>query len=392
MPWQEVKPMEQRVLFIADYLRGGAGSFKRLCEAYGISRKTGYKWVARFKSEGVEGLNEKSRRPSSHAGEIPYAIQQKIITLRQRFRTAPGPKKIAVLLEKELPNEVIPSTSSIHNILKRAGLIDARKIKRRVMPYKDPFKPVTKPNQLWSVDFKGQFKLGNGHWCYPLTVMDHQSRFLMGCQGLRSTDTAGTQKTFEQLFRGYGLPDRIRSDNGVPFASRSAGGLSRLSIWWLKLGILPERILPGKPQQNGQHERMHRTLKKAVTKPVSHSLSAQQKQLDEFQYEYNEERPHESLQQKTPSELYSPSSREYPSTLKEMTYPDYFLTLKVRSSGVLYWSNGQIYVSNLLKGEYVGMEEVDDGIWDIYFGPIRLGGFDQRRKLGNDTPYWTLKV
>ena len=271
MPWKEVKPMQQKVLFIADYLRRGT-SMMDLCATYGISRKTGYKWIQRYQQLGLEGLAERSRRPVLSPSRVPYHMQQAIIELRQQFQTAPGAKKLQVLLAQRYPNEVLPSKSTIYNILNRAGLVVSRRRKRRVSPYPHPFAPVQAANQVWSVDYKGQFKLGNGQWCYPLTVMDHHSRYLCGCEALPGTRLDDTRATFVRLFREYGLPERIRSDNGVPFASRARGGLSRLSIWWIRLGIMPERIAPGKPQQNGRHERMHRTLKQAVTQPPAASI------------------------------------------------------------------------------------------------------------------------
>lgn len=391
MPWQEVKPMDQRICFIADYLRGGSANVSELCRLYGISRKTGYKWMDRYQSTGIDGLQEQSRRPHGHPDAIPYSLKCRIIELRQRFQVAPGPKKILALLAAEYPNTALPSLTSIHNVLSAAGLIHKRRKRNRVPVYTDKFRPVVAPNQLWSVDFKGQFKLGNGQWCYPLTVMDHQSRYLIGCRGFCSANGADTRRAFEKLFREYGLPDRIRSDNGVPFASRAAGGLSELSAWWVKLGIRPERIEPGKPQQNGQHERIHRTLKRAVTRPAAYSMAAQQRKLTAFKREYNDLRPHEALGQKTPASAYQPSNREYPGKLEDMHYPEHLLTLKVRPSGVVYWSGGQVYVSHILKDELIGMEEVDDGIWELYYGPVRLGGFDQRHTTDRATDYWTLK-
>jgi len=222
--------------------------------------------------------------------------------------------------------------------------------------------------------------------------MDHHSRYLLNCKGLDGTGFHAAKQQFIHLFREYGLPERIRTDNGVPFAARTAGGLSRLSIWWIRLGILPERIKPGRPQQNGRHERMHRTLKKATAKPPAGSFRAQQQRFDQFIQEYNELRPHESLHQQTPASWYTASPRPYPESLPVLTYPAYYQVYTVKNNGVVYSHNGQIYVSHVLEGEQVGMEEVDDGVWDIYFGPIRLGYYDIREKKGKGTPYWTIKV
>ncbi|USA43522.1 integrase core domain-containing protein [Spongiibacter taiwanensis] len=392
MPWRDVKPMDERVLFISDYLRGGRRYFAELCRCYGISRKTGYKWVERYQASGIEGLQERSRRPLHHPAAIPYAIEQAVVASRCIGRMTLGPKKIQQKLREQFPDTPVPSITSIHNILKRHGLIEARQPRRRVSPYREPFAPVAAPNDLWSVDFKGQFKLGHGPWCFPLTVMDHHSRFLLGCQGLEGTETKAAKQVFEQLFKEYGLPRRIRSDNGVPFASKAPGGLSALSVWWVRLGIVPERIKPGMPQQNGRHERMHRTMKQAVTKPVADTMAAQQHCMDIFRRDYNEQRPHESLALSVPQACYSASQRHYPERLPELEYPSYYSVMKVQRSGTIYWGGGQVYVSHSLKGERVGLEQVDDGIWDIYLGPIRLGGFNQRNIGGKAFPYWTIKV
>lgn len=391
MPWRELKPMEQKILFIADYLKG-APNFSSLCTRYGISRKTGYKWVARYDALGIEGLDEQSRRPAQSPHQTPYRLRQAIIELRTQGRSRPGPKKLQHLLGQRYPNEDIPSQTTIHNILKHAGLIKPRKRKRRVSPYTEPFAPVQAPNELWSVDFKGQFKLANGRWCYPLTVMDHYSRYLIGCQSLTSVKTLGTQQVFTRLFKAYGLPRRIRSDNGTPFASKATAGLSRLSAWWVRLGILPERIQAGKPQQNGRHERMHRTLKQETTKPPAQSMKTQQQRFESFQHTYNYERPHEALKQTTPASHYEPSQRLWPSKLPELVYPDYYDVRKVSHCGGIYWHNGLVYVSQILHDEWVGMDEVDEGIWNIYYGPIQLGRFDIRNVTGQNTKYWSLKV
>lgn len=391
MPWKEVRPVEQKVLFIADYLRQ-LSSVTDLCAQYGISRKTGYKWIARFEQTGIDGLNERSRRPEHNRTQTPYRIQQSLIELRQQFQTTPGAKKLQVLLAQRYPNEIIPSKSTIYNILNRAGLVQSRRRKRRVSPYPQPFAPVHDVNELWSVDYKGQFKLRNGQWCYPLTVMDHQSRYLCACDALKGPRLKDTKAAFIRIFREYGLPDRIRSDNGVPFASTARGGLSQLSLWWIRLGILPERIEPGKPQQNGRHERMHRTLKRAATRPPSNSMRAQQQRFDAFCHEYNDERPHEALDQQTPASQYRTSPRSYPGRLPEIPYPDYFDVKKVSNNGVVYWRNKMVYVSHLLKDENIGLDEIDDGIWQVYFGPVTIGRFNERDIKGRSVPYITIKV
>lgn len=388
MPWKEIRPMDQKILFIADYLRGGF-TFKDLCMMYGISRKTGYKWVNRYTELGADGLQNRSRKPFNSPLRIPYAVQEEIIRLRLdqgRRRTLPGPKKIKALLGKGHPTWGIPSETSIYNILKKEGLVRPQKQRRRVALAQQPFSPVHGPNDVWSADFKGQFKTRDGTWCFPLTVMDHKSRFLLNCKGFDGTKFEPTKAAFEILFREYGLPWRIRTDNGVPFASIAAGGLSRLSMWWVRLGILPERIEPGKPQQNGRHERMHRTLKEATAIPPADTMEQQQKQFDSFLHEYNHERPHESLGQKTPASRYQASFRTMPEKLPELVYPGYFKTALVHHNGVIHHQGHRVYVSGLLRKEKVGLEEVSEGEWEVYYGPLQLGRLNMRvvKKTRND--------
>lgn len=391
MPWKEVKPMDEKLLFLADHLRQ-QGNFSELCARYGISRKTGYKWVERYRQQGMEGLAERSRRPG-HLGTVtPYVIQKAILELRTKQRDVPGPKKIQALLAHRFDSTLIPSKTTIYNILQRAGQITPRRPARRVnRPASPGLKNATSPNELWSADYKGQFMTRNGRWCYPLTVMDHASRYLLACQGLEGTRFRETRAIFEQVFREYGLPERIRTDNGVPFASLAVGGLSRLSVWWIRLGIVPERIAPGQPQQNGRHERMHRTLKRSIGQPPASSLKTQQVELDAFRHHYNEQRPHESLQQKSPESCYRTSPRDYPEHLPELVYPSWFHCHRVSGNGIIYWSNYQIYIGYLLAGEQVGLEAVGDGLWDVHFGSIRIGRFDERNVAGRHRSL-TIKV
>jgi putative transposase len=391
MPWKEVKPMDEKVLFIADCLRGYE-TITALCQRYGISRKTGYKWLERYRHDGMSGLSEQSRTPKHSPQLTPYPIQQVIIELRTGRRITPGPKKLRHLLAQRFPNEPIPSKTTIYNILHRAGLISPQSRRRRVPPSPRPFDPVRDPNAVWTTDFKGQFKLLGGGWCYPLTVMDHHSRYLLACQGLTGTGTRDARRVFIRLFKEYGLPQRIRSDNGVPFATTATAGLSRLAIWWIRLGILPERITPGRPQENGRHERMHRTLKAAATRPPATTFSAQQRRFDLFREEYNQQRPHEALQQQTPAAWYTPSSRCYPDKLPPLVYPDYYAVRRVQPTGVVYWRGGQLYVSHLLHNEQIGLVEIADGVFDIFFGLFRLGQFDMRHFHQGSVRYWSLHV
>lgn len=385
MPWNEVKPMDQKLLFIADALREAA-TFSDCCHRYGISRKTGYKWVARYKELGLDGLQDQSRRPHQHPACTPYAVRKTIMELRSGRRDLPGPKKIRVLLQQTYAEEEIPSTTTIYKILVEEGLIHPRKQRKRVPASPKPFSAVHQPNDVWSADFKGPFKTGDGTWCYPLTVMDHQSRFLLACQNSEGTRFKATKAVFEALFREYGMPWRIRTDNGVPFASNSPGGLSQLSLWWIRLGILPERIDPGKPQQNGRHERMHKTLKAATVIPPAVTFQEQQQVFDAFRRQYNNERPHESLGQKTPASFYTPSPRRMPETLPELEYPGYFKIALVHHSGIIHHQGHRVYIAGLLKGERVGVEEIADGLWAVCYGPVRLGCFTMRdvKKARND--------
>jgi transposase InsO family protein len=278
--------MDERVLFVADYLRE-LYSFSELCARYRVSRKTGYKWIERYQQEGAEGLEERSRRPLGHPAQLPYALQQAIIELRGSRRTELGPKKIQARLRERYPAEPVPSRTTIYNVLKRAGLISSRRLRRRAARSGGISNSIQIPNALWSADFKGQFLTGDARWCYPLTVMDDSSRYLLDCRALPGTRTEPTRSAFERLFRHFGLPQRLRTDNGVPFASTGTAGLSRLSIWWIRLGIVPERIEPGRPQQNGRHERMHRTLKRATLQPPASNASVQQRRFDLFCQHYN---------------------------------------------------------------------------------------------------------
>jgi len=390
MPWKELNPVDQRVLFIADYVRKVC-SFTELCSRYEVSRKTGYKWVDRYAQDGVDGLHEQSRRPQHQPTELPYGIRQSIIRLRGSGRTESGPKKIQARLRELHPDQPVPSRTTIYRVLKTAGLIRPRHIRRRVARYGAALDTVKVPNGLWSADFKGQFMTGDGRWCYPLTVMDHSSRYLLECRALPGTRGAESQVVFRRLFRRYGLPERLRTDNGVPFASLGTAGLSTLSIWWIRLGIVPERIAPGQPQQNGRHERMHRTLKRAVAQPPAANARSQQQRFDVFRRHYNTQRPHEALGLRTPASAYVASVRSYPERLPEMNYPSYMHRHRVAHNGLIYWNAWRIYVGYLLAGEDIAIEPVGDGLWVLYFGPIRLGRFDERTmKAGDD--YATLKL
>jgi transposase InsO family protein len=358
--------MDQRTQFIADYLRKVL-SVTELCDLYGVSRKTAYKWIERYLRQGPAGLEEHSRRPQGSPNQTPQEIMAAILEARRRHPSWGG-KKLLVLVHKRHRNWDLPHRSTVCDILQRHGMVPKRRSRRRI----------GHPGKPWSADYKGQFKTGDGRYCYPLTVADGFSRYLLGCQGLHSTAVAEAKPVFTRLFREYGLPKRIRTDNGVPFATNTLARLSSLSAWWVRLGILPELIEPGKPQQNGRHERMHRTLKDETTRPAAASLAAQQRKFNVFREEFNHERPHEALDQQTPASCYSASPREMPEKLPPLVYPDRFEVRYVSANGGIRWKRDWVNVSIVCVGEYVGLEEIDNGIWNVYFGPLKLGRLIER--------------
>jgi len=376
MPWSQTSPMDQKTLLIADYLRETL-SVTELCDLYRVSRKTAYKWIDRYLRHGPAGLQEHSRRPQHSPSQTAEDIVQALLQARRRHPSWGG-KKLLALLHKRNPSWDLPHRSTVCDILKRHGLVPKTRHRRRIGHPGKPTSSILAPNDLWSADFKGQFKTGNGRYCYPLTVADGFSRYLLSCQGLNSTAVDEAKPVFTRLFKEYGLPQRIRTDNGVPFATNTLARLSRLSAWWVRLGILPEFIEPGKPQQNGRHERMHRTLKAETIRPAAGSLAAQQRRFNAFRDEFNHERPHEALDQQTPASCYCPSPREMPSTLPPLEYPDRFEVRYVSANGGIRWNCDWVNVSIVCVGEYVGLEEIDNGIWNVYFGPLKLGRLIER--------------
>lgn len=376
MPWRETSPMDQRTQFIADYLRGTL-TVTELCQLYGISRKTAYKWIDRYLRQGPAGLEEQSRRPRHSPNETAPEIVTALIEARRRHPTW-GAKKLLTLVRNRHPRWDLPGRSTVCDILSRNGMVPKKRQRRRIGHPGKPSSSMLAPNDVWSADFKGQFKTGDGLYCYPLTVTDGFSRYLLGCQALHSTAVAGAKPVFTRLFKEYGLPRRIRTDNGVPFATNTLARLSALSAWWVRLGVLPELIEPGKPQQNGRHERMHRTLKAEATRPPAGSLPAQQRKFNRFREEYNEERPHEALDLQTPTSIYVSSPREMPARLPPLEYPDRFEIRYVSANGGIRWNSDWVNVSIVCAGEYVGLEEIDDGLWNVYFGPLKLGRLHER--------------
>lgn len=376
MPWRQASPMDQRTQFIADHLRD-TWPITELCERYGVSRKTGYKWIERYLRSGPAGLEEHSRRPHRSPNQTADEIVAAILDARHRHPSWGG-KKLLALLHRRHPRWLLPGRSTACDILRRHGLVPTHRHRRRLGHPGKPTSQILAPNDVWSADYKGQFRTGDGRYCYPLTVTDGFSRYLLGCQALRSTAGVDAKPVFTRLFQEFGLPTRIRTDNGVPFATTTLARLSTLSAWWVRLGVLPELIEPGRPDQNGRHERMHRTLKAATTRPAAGSLAAQQRRFNTFRQEFNHERPHEALDQQPPAACYAPSPRPMPAKLPPLEYPDRFEVRYVSANGGIRWNRRWVNVSTVCIGEHVGLEEIDDGIWNVYFGPLKLGRLLER--------------
>lgn len=377
--------MDERLRFVARLLEGEQMSL--LCREFGISRKTGYKIFDRYKDHGLEGLTDRSRRPVRYANQLPHQIETAIVRAKQD-KPHWGARKIRELLVRRLAGEVrVPAKSTIHAVLDRHGLV--KPAIRRRHAAGTPLSPGHAPNELWCADYKGEFRLGNNRYCYPLTVTDHASRYLLLCEALESTREDLAVTAFERLFQERGLPAAIRSDNGVPFASANAlFNLSRLSVWWLRLGIAIERIKPGRPQQNGRHERMHLTLKREATRPPGINSLQQQARFDAFLAEFNTERPHQAIAMKCPAELYQPSTRPYRG-LPELSYPFHDREILVTACGRICLYRKKINFSTVFAGQTVGIKEIDDGVWLVSFMHYDLGYIDleQRTLQPLDNPF-----
>jgi len=362
--------MDQREQFIRRFLANDT-PMSVLCSDFGISRKTGYKWAQRFVDGGLPNLVDRSRAPHTIAHAIDEAVAQRIVELRQRHPFW-GPKKLRAWLIDREPAQLWPAASTIGIILNRSGLVIPRRRRRRTPMANQPLAACTAPNITWCADFKGCFRVGK-RYCHPLTITDGYSRFLLRCEAMDGERCEPVRRAFEVTFREHGLPLRVRTDNGSPFATRAVGGLSRLSVWWIKLGVTPERIQPGKPQQNGRHERMHRTLKQETTRPAKSSVLAQQDAFDRFRQSFNHERPHEALGQRTPASVYEHSSRPMPTEPHDPEYPADFEIRRVRKDGRMAWRGGLLCVADILANEAIGVEPIADGRWQLWFGPIYLG-------------------
>jgi transposase InsO family protein len=377
MPWKATCAMDERMRFVIAAGEEGA-VMTDVCEHYAVSRTTGYKWLARYRRDGVEGLKDRSRAPLQHGRARPEGVFEAVLGLRERYRHW-GPRKLRAKLAELQPDLDVPAASTIGDWLCREGLTHRQARRRRSPPSTQPFAAVTAANDVWGVDFKGWFCTGDGARCDPLTITDAFSRSLLRCRGVIRPDHEQVRPIFEAAFAEFGLPKAIRSDNGAPFASTGAGGLSALALWWIKLGIAPERIKPGKPQQNGRHERMHRTLKAEAASPPAATLKEQQERFDRFRREFNEERPHEALGQKTPASFYVASSRPYPCALREPVYDQAAAVRKVRSSGEIKWNGEFVFVSQVLIGEPVGIAETESGEWRVTYAHVELGFIDPKR-------------
>jgi putative transposase len=377
--WKENSVMSERIKMINEYESGEYG-ISELAQQYGVSRKTVYKWIERFQVQGWEGLKDQSRAAHHHPHAIGADIQRQLLELKAR-KPLWGAPKLRHKLWGLLGPEHCPAESTISEILRRHGLSARRRPKPRAVPSQQPLAHCQQANQVWCADFKGWFRTGNGQKCTPLTISDAHSRYLLCCQGLgEATGHVSVKPLFIQTFREYGLPSALRTDNGTPFAGVGLGGLSSLAVWWVRLGIGLERIEPGAPQQNGRHERMHRTLKEATAQPPARNFKEQQQRFDRFQHEYNEERPHEGLGQETPASVYTPSARAYPQRLPEPRgYPEDWQKRKVRLGGQIKWQGRNIHVSQALEGQEIGLEAIGEGQWAVHFETLRLGIFDERK-------------
>jgi putative transposase len=374
MPWMETSVMDERMRFVGRLLAGE--KMAPLCREFGISRVTGHKIWNRYKQDGAKGIYNRSRAPHKHPNQLPFEVEQLIVRLKQE-KPKWGAPKIRELVSKRYPGIKLPATCTVHAVLDRHGLVNKKKRRTKYRATATYLSTPRQANDLWCTDFKGEFKLGNNRYCYPLTLSDFTTRFVISCEALSSTQTDPCFPVFEEAFERYGLPLAIRSDNGIPFASgNSTWNLSRLSVWWMRLGIKLERIKPGNPQQNGRHERMHRTLKFETTKPASGNLLQQQERFDNFIKEFNFERPHQALDMKCPADVYQKSLRPYQG-LPDVTYPGYDKSLLISNCGRVCNRKRKVHITRALANQPVGLREVDDGIWQVDFMSYTLGFFDE---------------
>jgi putative transposase len=376
MPWSRTNPENERLQFVAK-VQEGLYTKSELCQRAGISRQTGHELMRRYEAEGVAGLQARSRAPKQCTHRVAEEIQVLLLEAR-RAHPDWGPRTILPYLQARHPQLALPAASTVGDLFTRAGLVKPRPRRRS---WRHPGKAsvvASEPNQLWTTDFKGQFRTRDGQTCYPLTIADAHTRFLLACDGLSSTAHTPAQAVFERVFRTYGLPQAIRSDNGGPFSTKAIAGLSRLSVWWTQIGIKHDRTQPGHPEQNGSHERMHRTLKKGTLLPPAANGQVQQERFDSFRQEFDWERPHHALGMKTPGSLYVASTREMPEYIPDPEYPGHCRIRRVRANGIVHFRDRAIFLSELLLGLNVAFEEIEDGVWSIYFYDLLLARLDER--------------
>jgi len=376
MAWRATNAMLERERFIEAWLHHGL-TMTGLCGQFGISRECGYKWIERFKQEGLPGLEERSRTPIHIANKTPQRTEQELLGKRKDHPTW-GPKKLIALVRREHPGLELPAPSTVWAILKRNGLVEARRRRTPQVRQTHAIKVAKAPNEEWSADYKGQFRMKNGRYCYPLTIQDRYSRFFLRCDGAYAIAGQQAQKAFELAFREHGLPERLRTDNGSPFGGTGVCGLSRLCVWLIKLRIQPIKGRPAHPQDNGRLERLHRTLKQETARPPEQDLPRQQRRFNAFRREYNELRPHEAIGMKTPAELYQESPRSFPVRLESPEYPGHYEVRRVGTNGCIKWCERIVYVSNALIGEPIGLLEVETDLWRAYFGSLELGIIDEQ--------------
>jgi len=390
VPWKNVSPEMEQIQFIERWQEGRV-SFVALCRTFGISRKTGYKRIQRFETWSWEGLGDLSRAPHRHPNRTDRAVVERIITARREHPTW-GPKKLVAWLRNREPDAPWPAPSTAGDLLDRAGLVQRRKGRRRSAPWSQPLATAEHPNDLWCIDFKGWFRTGDGVRVDPLTLVDAASRYLLVCDGLQRPRGPEVRRIMERAFREYGLPWVIRSDNGPPFASVGLGGLSPLAVWWVKLGIIPERTQPGHPEQNGRLERLHRTLKAETVSPPQATPGKQQRAFSGFRVSYNEDRPHEALGQVPPAKRYQPSARAYPSKVESPEYGAGTTVRRVKTNGEIKWNGERVYLSESLRGEPVGLAPVDERYWSIRYGPLHIGLLDSYANRTLHTPTLVLPM
>jgi transposase InsO family protein len=383
MPWKETCPVEQREAFIADWRRE-EWTLTELAVRYGVSRKTGYKWIARWEADGRCGLADQSRAPHTAGDAWDEATRAAVLAVRQRMPYR-GPRKVRAILQQRTPTRTWPAASTIGDWLHEAGLSAVRRRVRTIEPLTQPLAAATAPNEVWTADFKGWFRTADGVRCDPLTIADAHSRFLIGCR-IVPPSGAAVKPCFERAFRTYGLPRALCTDNGSPFATTGAGRLSRLAVWWLKLGIAVERIDPGHPEQNGRHERFHLTLQQETVSPPAATRAQQQRRFDRVRRDYNTVRPHEALGQRPPDTVYRASPRPYPARVDDPTYDATHQVRRANPKGQIKWQGERVFISEALRGEVLGLAETNQGDWLVRFLHADVGRIDRRTR--RFTPVW----